>query len=32
MLSVQYFGLTNDCIPRFPKTLREGESFIRDDI
>lgn len=32
MLSVQYFGLTNDGIPRFPKTLREGESSIRDDI
>jgi ATP-dependent DNA ligase len=32
MLSVQYFGLTSDGIPRFPKTLREGESSIRDDV
>ena len=31
MLSVQYFGLTNDGIPRFPKSLREGESSIRDE-
>jgi ATP-dependent DNA ligase len=26
MLTVQYFGLTNDNIPRFPKTLRAGAS------
>jgi ATP-dependent DNA ligase len=32
MLSVQYFGLTGDGIPRFPKTLREGKSSIREDI
>jgi DNA ligase-1 len=31
MLSVQYFGLTNDGIPRFPKSLREGEASIRED-
>jgi len=31
MLSVQYFGLTNDGIPRFPKTLREGRSSIREE-
>lgn len=31
MLSVQYFGLTGDGIPRFPKTLREGKSSIRED-
>ena len=28
MLSVQYFGLTSDGVPRFPKTLRNGESSI----
>lgn len=32
MLTVQYFGLTNDGIPRFPKTLREGASSFRKDI
>lgn len=31
MLSVQYFGLTNDGIPRFPKSLREGEASIREE-
>jgi len=31
MLSVQYFGLTSEGIPRFPKSLREGESSIRDE-
>ena len=31
MLSVQYFGLTSDGVPRFPKTLRTGESSIRDE-
>jgi len=31
-LWVQYFGLTNDNIPRFPKTLREGKMSIRDEI
>jgi hypothetical protein len=29
MLSVQYFGLTADGIPRFPKTLRDGINSIR---
>ena len=29
MLSVQYFGLTNDNVPRFPKSLREGEASVR---
>ena len=29
LLSVQYFGLTNDGIPRFPKTLRNGLDSIR---
>jgi DNA ligase-1 len=28
-LSVQFFGLTKDGIPRFPKSLRPGESSIR---
>ena len=29
MLTVQYFGLTDEGIPRFPKTLRDGaSSFI----
>jgi len=32
MLSVQYFGLTNDGIPRFPKSLRDGEESIREDL
>lgn len=31
-LWVQYFGLTNDKIPRFPKTLREGKLSIREEI
>lgn len=31
-LWVQYFGLTNDMIPRFPKTLREGKLSIREEI
>jgi DNA ligase-1 len=31
-LWVQYFGLTNDLIPRFPKTLREGKLSIREEI
>jgi ATP-dependent DNA ligase len=31
MLSVQYFGLTSDGVPRFPKSLREGESSIREE-
>jgi hypothetical protein len=31
MLSVQYFGLTSDGVPRFPKTLRTGESSVRDE-
>jgi ATP-dependent DNA ligase len=31
MLSVQYFGLTSDGVPRFPKSLREGKSSIRDE-
>jgi ATP-dependent DNA ligase len=31
MLSIQYFGLTNDGIPRFPKSLREGEASIREE-
>ncbi len=29
MLSVQYFELTSDGVPRFPKTLRTGESSVR---
>lgn len=32
MLTVQYFGLSSDGIPRFPKTLREGASSFRKDI
>jgi DNA ligase-1 len=31
-LSVQYFGLTNDGIPRFPKTFRKGQDSIREEI
>lgn len=31
-LWVQYFGLTNDMIPRFPKTLREGKLSIREEV
>ena len=31
-LWVQYFGLTNDGIPRFPKTLRQGKLSIREEI
>ena len=30
-LSVQYFGLTADGIPRFPKTLRAGKASIREE-
>jgi DNA ligase-1 len=29
MLSVQFFGLSQDKIPRFPKTLREGAASFR---
>lgn len=29
-LSVQYFGLTDNGIPRFPKTLRDISSSVRD--
>ncbi len=29
MLSVQFFGYTQDGIPRFPKTLRAGQDSIR---
>lgn len=31
-LSVQFFGLTADGIPRFPKTLRDGASSFRLDL
>jgi ATP-dependent DNA ligase len=31
-LWVQYFGLTNDGVPRFPKTMREGKDSIREEI
>lgn len=31
-LWVQYFGLTADGIPRFPKTLHEGVASIRDIV
>ncbi len=31
-LWVQHFGLTNDGIPRFPKTLRAGVSSIRTEV
>jgi ATP-dependent DNA ligase len=30
MLWVQYFGLTSEGIPRFPKTMRSGEEAIRE--
>ena len=30
-LSVQYFGLTSEGIPRFPKSLRDGEASIRQE-
>lgn len=30
MLWVQYFGLTSEGIPRFPKTMRNGEEAIRE--
>jgi ATP-dependent DNA ligase len=30
LLSVQYFGLTDNGIPRFPKTLRNVENSIRE--
>jgi hypothetical protein len=29
-LWVQYFGFTNDGIPRFPKSMREGIQSIRN--
>jgi ATP-dependent DNA ligase len=32
MLWVQYFGLTADNIPRFPKTMRESLESIRDVV
>lgn len=32
MLWVKYFELTNDGIPRFPKTLRDGVNSIRETI
>lgn len=32
LLTVQYFGFSSDCIPRFPKTLRSGVSSFRKDI
>lgn len=31
-LWVQYFGLTTDGIPRFPKTMRNGKESIRNEI
>lgn len=31
MLWVQYFGLTSDNIPRFPKTMRNGIEAIREE-
>lgn len=31
-LWVQYFGLTNDGVPRFPKTMREGKESIREEV
>jgi DNA ligase-1 len=31
LLSVQYFGLTDNGIPRFPKTLRNVNESIRED-
>jgi ATP-dependent DNA ligase len=31
-LWVQYFGLTSDGIPRFPKTMRSGKESIRNQI
>jgi ATP-dependent DNA ligase len=31
-LWVQYFGLTNEGIPRFPKTMRDGENSFREEI
>lgn len=30
LLTVKFFGFTNDGIPRFPKTLRPGKASIRD--
>lgn len=32
LLSVQYFGLTDRGIPRFPKTLRNITASIREDL
>lgn len=31
-LSVKFFGYTDEGIPRFPKTLRDGKSSFRDEI
>lgn len=31
-LWVQYFGLTSDGVPRFPKTMRNGTESIRDQV
>jgi len=31
-LWVQYFGLTNEGVPRFPKTMREGKESIREEV
>ena len=31
LLSVQYFGLTSDGVPRFPKSLRNGAESLRED-
>lgn len=30
-LWVQYFGLTSEGVPRFPKTMREGKESIREE-
>jgi len=32
MLWVQHFGLTNDGVPRFPKTMRNGLESIRMEV
>jgi hypothetical protein len=32
MLWVQYFGLTSDGVPRFPKTMRNGIESIRSKV
>ena len=31
-LWVQFFGLTSDCVPRFPKTMRNGTDSIRNRV